>query len=50
MMAPAADVMARAFMEVEAHDAQIPLIANVLAEPISEHKEIIKNGNGEEVW
>ena len=43
MMAPAADVMARAFMEVEAHDAQIPLIANVLAEPISEHKEIIKH-------
>ncbi len=43
MMAPAADVMARAFMEVEAHDAQIPLIANVLAQPISEHKEIIKH-------
>lgn len=43
MMAPAADVMARAFMEVEAHNAQIPLIANVLAEPISEHKEIIKH-------
>ena len=41
-MAPAADVMARAFMDVEAHDAQIPLVANVLAEPISEHKEIIK--------
>ena len=43
MMAPAADVMARAFMEVEAHNAQIPLIANVLAQPISEHKEIIKH-------
>ena len=42
-MAPAADAMARAFMEVEAHDAQIPLIANVLAEPITDHKEIIKH-------
>ena len=41
-MAPAADVMARAFMEIEANDAQIPLIANVLAEPITQHKEIIK--------
>lgn len=43
MMAPAADTMARAFMEVSAHDAQIPLIANVLAEPITSHKEIIKH-------
>lgn len=42
-MAPAADAMARAFMEVEAHDAKIPLIANVLAEPITDHKEIIKH-------
>ena len=42
-MAPAADIMARAFMNVEAHDAQIPLIANVLATPISNHKEIIKH-------
>ncbi len=41
-MASAADVMARAFMEVEAKDAQIPLIANVLAQPITDHKEIIK--------
>ena len=41
-MAPAADVMARAFMAVEASDAKIPLIANVLAEPIVEHKQIIK--------
>lgn len=41
-MAPAADVMARKFMEVEAHNAQIPLISNVLAEPITDHKEIIK--------
>ncbi|MBR6356283.1 MAG: ACP S-malonyltransferase [Alphaproteobacteria bacterium] len=42
-MAPAADVMARAFMEVEANDAKIPLVANVLAEPITDHKEIIKH-------
>lgn len=42
-MRPAADAMARAFMEVEAHDAEIPLVANVLAEPITDHKEIIKN-------
>lgn len=42
-MAPAADVMARAFMEVEAHNAQIPLVANVLASPITDHREIIKN-------
>ena len=43
MMAPAADAMARAFMEVDSHDAQIPLIANVLAQPITNHKEIIKH-------
>ncbi len=42
-MAPAADVMARAFMEVAAQNAQIPLVANVLAEPITDHKEIIKH-------
>ena len=42
-MAPAADVMARAFMEVNAQNAQIPLVANVLAEPITDHKEIIKH-------
>lgn len=42
-MRPAADAMARAFMEVEAHDAKIPLVANVLAEPITDHKEIIKH-------
>ena len=42
-MAPAADVMARAFMNVKSNDAQIPLIANVLAEPITDHKEIIKH-------
>lgn len=42
-MRPAADAMARAFMEVEARDAEIPLVANVLAEPITDHKEIIKH-------
>lgn len=42
-MAPAADVMARAFMDVKSNDAQIPLIANVLAEPITDRKEIIKH-------
>lgn len=41
-MAPAADVMARAFMNVEAKDAKIPLVANVLAESITDHKEIIR--------
>ena len=41
-MAPAADAMARAFMQVEAQNAQIPLVANVLAQPISDCKEIIK--------
>lgn len=42
-MAPAAEAMVRAFMEVEANDAKIPLIANVLAEPITNHKEIVKH-------
>ena len=36
LMQPAAEVMARALMQVEAHDAQVPLIANVLASAISE--------------
>lgn len=43
LMQPAAEVMARALMQVEAHDAQIPLIANVLASAISDHKEIVKH-------
>lgn len=42
LMQPAAEVMARALMQVEAHDAQIPLIANVLASAIRDHKEIVK--------
>lgn len=43
LMQPAAEAMARAFMQVESSDAQIPLIANVLAVPITDHKQIIKN-------
>ncbi len=43
LMQPAAEIMARAFMEVEANDAQIPLVCNVLAEPITNKQEIIKN-------
>lgn len=43
LMQPAAETMARAFMNVESHDAQIPLIANVLAAPITDRKEIIKH-------
>ena len=42
LMQPAAEVMARALMQVEARDAQIPLIANVLASAITDHKEIVK--------
>ena len=41
LMQPAAEVMARALMQVEARDAQIPLIANVLASAITDHKEIV---------
>ena len=37
LMQPAAEAMARAFMQVESHDAEIPLIANVLAAPITNH-------------
>jgi len=43
LMAPAAKVMKEALAGVEVHNAQIPLIANVLAEPITEGKEIIKH-------
>lgn len=43
LMKPAAEAMARAFMEVESKDAEIPLVANVLAAPITNHKEIIKH-------
>ena len=43
LMQPAAETMARAFMEVDANDAMIPLIANVLAEPTTDKQEIIKN-------
>ncbi|MBQ7303640.1 MAG: ACP S-malonyltransferase [Alphaproteobacteria bacterium] len=43
LMQPAAEAMARAFMKVESNDANISLIANVLAYPITDKKEIIKN-------
>lgn len=43
LMQPAAESMVRAFMQVESHDAQIPLIANVSAESVSDHRQIIKN-------
>ncbi len=43
LMQPASEIMARAFMQVDVNDAQIPLIANVLATPITDKKEIIKN-------
>lgn len=43
LMQPAAEVMARALMQVEAQDAQIPLIANVLASAITNHQEIVKH-------
>lgn len=42
LMQPASETMARVLMDVDAHQAQIPLIANVLAAPISDEKEIIK--------
>ncbi len=42
LMQPAAEVMARILMEVEARPAEIPLVSNVLAEPITDEKEIIK--------
>ena len=43
LMQPAAEVMARVFMEVKAFPAEIPLISNVLARPITDEKEIIKH-------
>ena len=43
LMQPAAEVMAKALAEVEAHKAEIPLIANVLATAISDEKEIVKH-------
>ena len=42
LMEPAALTMARVLADVEAHPAQIPLISNVLAQPITDPKEIIK--------
>lgn len=42
LMEPAAVVMSQALNSVEAHNASIPLIANVLAEAITDKNEIIK--------
>jgi len=43
LMAPAAKVMEEALLAVKANNAQIPLIANVLATPITDSKEIIQH-------
>lgn len=43
LMQPAAEVMAKALNEVEANNAEIPLIANVLASAINDKTEIIKH-------
>ena len=43
LMQPAAEIMARAFMEVEANDALIPIVANVLANTETNKQDIIKN-------
>lgn len=43
LMQPAAEAMAHAFMEVEANNAEIPIVANVLAAPETSKQEIIKN-------
>ncbi len=43
LMQPAAEVMAKALNEVEANNAEIPLIANVLASAISNKTDIIKH-------
>lgn len=40
LMAPAADAMREALAEVEMHAPAVPLVANVLAEPISDPEEI----------
>ena len=43
LMQPAAEAMARAFMEVEANDAGIPIVANVLADIENKKQDVIKN-------
>jgi len=43
LMAPAADVMRDALASVNANDAKVPLIANVLAMPITDSKDVIEN-------
>lgn len=43
LMQPAAEVMGKALNDVEAQDAKIPLVANVLASEITDKTEIIKH-------
>lgn len=43
LMQPAAEAMAHAFMEVDAHNANIDIVANISAQPETDKKEIIKN-------
>lgn len=43
LMVPAAEEMKKALSAVKANDAKIPLIANVLATPITDSKEIIQH-------
>ena len=43
LMVPAAEEMKKALLAVKANDAKIPLIANVLATPITDSKEIIQH-------
>lgn len=43
LMQPAAEVMAKALAEVKANQAEIPLIANVLATAITDEKEIVRH-------
>lgn len=43
LMQPAAEVMAKALAEVKSNQAEIPLIANVLATAITDKKEIVRH-------
>ncbi|MDJ1017911.1 MAG: malonyl CoA-acyl carrier protein transacylase, partial [Paracoccaceae bacterium] len=42
LMAPAADVMAEALAEVEVAAPKVPIVANVLAAPCDDPREIIR--------
>lgn len=43
LMQPAAEVMAQALVAIKANNAEIPLIANVLATPITNSSEIVQH-------